>query len=57
MTKAEKSDVQYGKGMPKAHCSICFWYMDKPSAPIALCVKVKGMVRAQMWCSLFKALK
>lgn len=51
--KADKADVQYGRGMPKEHCGICRYYVGQ--APVGLCEKVKGMIRAEMWCRLYEA--
>ena len=47
-SKVSKKSVNYSKGMPKAHCSICtHWRHGK-------CTEVQGKIWHSMWCELFK---
>ena len=49
--RVTKASVNYGKGMPKAHCSICVhWRSGK-------CTEVQGKIWHSMWCELFKRAK
>jgi hypothetical protein len=49
--KVTKASVNYSKGMPKAHCSICtHWQHGK-------CSEVQGKIWHSMWCELFKRAK
>lgn len=53
-SKLEHGEVHYGKGMPRAHCSICKHYVpppnrdDKPHCDI-----VVDPIRPSDWCDRF----
>lgn len=42
-----KKSVDYSKGMPSAHCSICRFYDN------GTCAKVRGYIKPDFWCRLF----
>lgn len=46
--KRDKSEVDYSKGLPHAHCGLCR-HFEPPHA----CELVKGTIEPQMWCKLF----
>jgi hypothetical protein len=46
--KKYKDEVDYSKGKPNAHCSLCKHYYDHE------CDLVQGYIQPQMWCKLFK---
>jgi hypothetical protein len=48
--KVSKSSVHYSRGMPKSHCGICDYFINKDHA----CEKVEGIIMPSMWCKLFK---
>lgn len=50
----KKADVDYSKGMPEAHCSICRFYHEGLYKDAGRCEKVKGTIGADMWCKLFR---
>lgn len=45
----EKADVDYGRGLRNAHCSICQHFREP-----AACELVIGRIRPQDWCKLFQ---
>lgn len=47
-----KREVDYSKGMKKAHCGICRHYI-----PGGKCELVIGNIDKAYWCKLFKSLK
>lgn len=44
-----KASVGYSQGMTNAHCAICIHYLGNGA-----CEKVKGLIRPDDWCKLFK---
>jgi len=48
MNKEAKSDVDYSKGKPQAHCGLCRYYHANGT-----CSLVEGEIKPQMWCELF----
>lgn len=46
----EKSEVDYSEGMGKTRCGNCKFYRDAYTR----CLKVKGLIDKDMWCTLFK---
>lgn len=49
MAKKTKTEVDYSKGMPKSHCSLCVHYLGK-----GVCELVAGKINPAYWCKLFK---
>lgn len=49
--KETKRSVNYSKGMKSKHCGICEYFEVKAKNK---CLKVKGEIRQDMWCKLFK---
>jgi hypothetical protein len=54
--KKTKKEVDYSKGMAKAHCSICANYIFYKHM-MAKCEVVNGSVEPDMWCKLFEKKK
>ena len=61
--KANKDDVDYGKGHPASHCGrmfpadkgYCKHFLYGPSDDNnGECELVKGVIKRPMWCRLFK---
>ena len=46
--KQTKASVEYGEGMPNAHCGICKHYLG------GACELVQGAIAPDMWCKLFE---
>ncbi len=61
MTKREKSDVDFGRGMATSHCgpmipndhNYCKHFIAR-TGPVGACELVKGDIGKQMWCKLFE---
>ena len=51
--KKPKSEVDYSRGMARAHCGICRYFVENQGSA-ATCKKVAGVVSDGYWCKLFK---
>jgi hypothetical protein len=48
--KKPKKEVNYSLGMKKSHCGICEHFISPNK-----CEKVKGGIKKEYWCELFKS--
>lgn len=49
MNKLTKDQVDYSRGKPNAHCSICVHWLGA-----GMCEIVSGPIAPEMWCEKFK---
>lgn len=52
--KKSKSEVDYGPAKGKDACVYCRFFLHGDSPDDSRCSKVKGVIKAQDWCNLFK---
>jgi len=50
MAKFTKTEVDYSKGKPQAHCGICEHFRPNSKS----CVLVEGDIEPDMWCRKFE---